>query len=108
MFAPPRRGRWARSRAPALATASTPPFAMKWVPSGAQRRGPCDRSTTTTTTTRSSLDATSLDDLKIVPQLLGFLDLIPAEELLHARGYLGNNRPGLIRKLVEQMQTPDQ
>src|SRR2546427_8947067 len=80
---------------------------MRSAPCAAQRRGRCGRSTTTTTTTtstcacgrasRSSLDPASFDHLKVVPQLLGFPQIVPAEELFHARGNLGDHGLRMVR-----------
>src|SRR5207245_10266979 len=86
---------------------------MRSAPCAAQRRGRCGRSTTTTTTTtstcacgrasRSSIDPASFDQLKVVPQLLGFPQIVPAEELFHARGNIGDTGMRMIRGFVKMV-----
>src|SRR5947209_1991088 len=89
---------------------------MRSAPCATPRRGRCGRSTTTTTTTTSacacgrasrlSPDPASLDHLKVIPQLLGFPQIVPAEELFHARGNLGNHGLRMIRDFVKQVKPP--
>src|SRR5690349_24750228 len=97
-------GRSAKSKARSRERILLQRSGTKPAPCGMPQRGRSGKLTKTTMvltcactripirTSVSGLDATSLDDLEVVAQLLGFSGLIPAEELLHARRDFGDHR----------------
>src|SRR5258706_270433 len=107
MSVSPPPGRWERSRTIWRLPSPPPPARYARPPCAERRRGRCGRSTMRTTrgsesaccpASRSNRKlatpapdfgaerARALDHLEVVHQLLGFADVVPAEELFHALG----------------------